>query len=114
LRIKHINTSIVSDINRLSDITCGNCTTSSNVFAYRVITRDIPERVSADVAYQNARKNSDKQNARIELNKALQRVMNDVLNDDTELFKQFSNNDSFKNWLENTVFDATYEQSVPK
>lgn len=80
----------------------------------RLITRDIPERVSADVAYQNARKNSDKQNARIELNKALQRVMNDVLNDDTELFKQFSNNDSFKNWLENTVFDATYEQSVPK
>lgn len=79
----------------------------------KLITKDIPERVSADVAYQNARKNSDKQNARIELNKALQRVMTDVLNDDTELFKQFSSNDSFKSWLENMIFDVTYNQKSP-
>lgn len=88
----------------------GNINWTDSDRVHRLITQDIPERVSADVAYQNARKNSDKQNARIELNKALQRVMTDVLNDDTELFKQFSNNESFKNWLENMMFDVTYTQ----
>lgn len=90
----------------------GNINWTDSDRVHRLITQDIPERVSADVAYQNARNNSDKQNARIELNKALQRVMTDVLNDDTELFKQFSNNDSFKNWLENMMFDVTYEQKT--
>ena len=30
---------------------------------------------------------------------------------DTELFKQFSDNESFKRWLTDTVFGLTYEQS---
>jgi len=90
----------------------GNVNWTDSDRVHRLITKDIPERVSADVAYQNARKNSDKQNARIELNKALERVMTDVLNDDTELFKQFSNNDSFKSWLENMMFDVTYKQQA--
>ena len=51
-------------------------------------------RVAADKAYQNARQNSDKQNARIEHDKALGRVMTAVLKDDTELFKQFMDNES--------------------
>ncbi len=34
--------------------------------------------------------------------------MNGVLKDDTELFKQFSDNESFKRWLSDTVFAATY------
>ena len=40
-----------------------------------MITEEIPAKVAADKAYQNAMKNSDKQNARIEHDKALQRVM---------------------------------------
>jgi type I restriction enzyme R subunit len=75
----------------------------------RLITKDIPARVAADGAYQNARKNSDKQNARIEHDKALERVMTGVLKDDTELFKLFSDNEGFKRWLKDTVFALTYE-----
>ncbi len=37
----------------------------------QLITREIPQKVAADTAYQNAIKNSDKQNARIEHDKAL-------------------------------------------
>jgi type I restriction enzyme R subunit len=66
--------------------------------------------VSADPAYQNAMKNNDKQNARIEHDKALQRVMVDLLSDHTELFKQFSDNPSFKKWLSDTNFGATYNK----
>jgi len=75
---------------------------------HQLITQEIPARVGADRAYQNARKNSDKQNARIEHDKALTRVMTAVLKDDTELFKQFSDNESFRKWLTDTVFALTY------
>jgi type I restriction enzyme R subunit len=54
-------------------------------------------------------KNSDRQNARIEHDKALERVMTAILQDDTELFKQFSDNDSFRNWLKEKIFLLTYQ-----
>jgi type I restriction enzyme R subunit len=78
---------------------------------HRLITQDIPAKVAADKAFQNARKNSDRQNARIEHDKALKRVMTAVLKDDTELFKQFSDNESFRQWLADTVFNVTYDNA---
>ena len=77
---------------------------------HKLITEDIPNRVAADKAYQNAKQNSDKQNARIEHDKALARVMTAVLKDDTELFKQFMDNESFRRWLTDTVFGITYDR----
>jgi type I restriction enzyme, R subunit len=38
--------------------------------------------------------------------------MNAVLKDDTELFKQFSDNESFRRWLSDTVFAVTYEERM--
>jgi len=76
----------------------------------KLITEEIPARVAADSAYQNARKYSDKQNARVEHDKALLRVMTALLKDDTELFKQFSDNESFRRWLTDMVFALTYSE----
>ena len=75
---------------------------------HKLITEDIPVSVAADTSYQNARSNSDRQNARIECDNALSRVITGLLQDDTELFKQFMDNDSFRHWLQETVFDLTY------
>ncbi len=75
----------------------------------KVIAEEIPARVAQDKAYQNAQANSDKQNAKLEHDKALNRVVQELLSDHTELFKQFSDNPSFKRWLTDTVFDATYQ-----
>jgi type I restriction enzyme R subunit len=55
------------------------------------------------------KKHSDKQNACIEHDNALLRVMTSVMKDDTELFKQFMDNDGFKRWMTDTVFDLTYD-----
>ncbi len=77
----------------------------------RLIVEDIPSQVAADKRYQNAQRNNDKGNARIEHDKALGRVMNAVLKDDTELFKQFSDNESFRRWLSDSVFSATYRNA---
>ena len=74
-----------------------------------LITETIPSRVAEDAAYRNAQQNSDKQNARIEHDKALVRVMTSVMKDDTELFKQFMDNESFKRWMTDTVFDLTFD-----
>lgn len=76
---------------------------------HRLITEDIPNRVAADRAYRNAMRNSDRQNARIEHDQALVRVMQAVLRDDTELFKQFVDNEGFQRWLKDTVFGLTYD-----
>jgi type I restriction enzyme R subunit len=38
--------------------------------------------------------------------------MNAVLKDDTDLFKLFVDNDSFRRWMTDTVFRLTYEPST--
>ncbi|OGA55315.1 MAG: DEAD/DEAH box helicase [Betaproteobacteria bacterium RIFCSPLOWO2_12_FULL_62_58] len=103
------------ELDRLSNILktfndqFGNIRWSDEDRVRRLITQEIPDRVAADTAFQNAKKHSDRQNARIEHDKALIRVMTAVLKDDTELFKQFSDNDSFRKWLADTVFALTYQ-----
>lgn len=71
---------------------------------------EIPAMVSRDEKYQNAMKNSDKQNARMESERALQQVIFDIMADNMELFKQFQDNPSFKKWLSDLVFNLTYNK----
>ena len=71
----------------------------------------MPEKVAADTAYRNAMENSDEQNARIEHDKALERAVTALLSDHAELFKQFSDNESFRRWLSETNFRTTYRQA---
>jgi len=78
---------------------------------HTIITVDIPQKVSADKAYQNAMKQNDPQNARIEHDKALERVIVEMLTDHTELFKQFMDNLSFRKWLADTIFIETYKSA---
>lgn len=74
----------------------------------------IPDMVAKDEKYQNAMKNSDKQNARMESERALQQVIFSVMADNMELFKQFQDNPSFKKWLSDMVFNMTYEPNNGK
>ena len=78
----------------------------------KVIAEELPAKVASDKAYQNAIKNSDKQNARIEHDEALKRAVTEFLSDHTELFKQFSDNLSFRKWLSETNFRRTYFQGT--
>lgn len=76
----------------------------------KIITEELPAMVAEDRAYQNAKVNSDRQNARIEHDRALERAMTGLLADHTELFKQFSDNGSFRRWLLESSFRATYDR----
>ena len=79
----------------------------------RLISEELPAKVAADQAYQNAIANSDAQNARIEHDRALQRAMNDLIADHTEFFKQFSDDASFRQWLSGRLFALTYNRPEP-
>ena len=75
----------------------------------RVIAVDIPARVNADERYQNAKKNSDRENARVEHDRALDDAINERMSDEAELFAKFFQNPLFQNWLRDTIFKATYD-----
>ena len=59
----------------------------------------------------NATRNSDEQNARIEHDKVLGRVITDLLNDDTTLYQQYTENEDFKRWMADAVFRIAYRQA---
>jgi type I restriction enzyme R subunit len=104
------------ELDRLSNIIrgfndlFGNITWEDGDRIRQLIATEIPNKVAANTAYQNAKQNSDKQNARIEHDKALGNVIIGLMKDDTELFKQFSDNPEFKRWLADTIFSATYDR----
>ena len=105
-----------SELDRLSNIIAtfndlfGDIAWEDSHRVRRLITEEIPSRVAVDTAFRNARENSDKENARIEHDRALLRVMTGVMKDDTELFKQFVDNEGFKRWMSDTVFGLAYER----
>ena len=70
----------------------------------------IPERVEANEAYRIAIQGSDEENARIEHDHALEEVVMSTLECGAELYKLFSENESFKRWLRNKSFSATYQR----
>ena len=79
-----------------------------------MIAEELPTKVAQDRAYQNALANSDLQNARIEHDGALERAMTELLADHTELFKQFSDNESFRAWLFKEIFEMTYKNAMDR
>ena len=74
----------------------------------RFFDEDLPKDVTAHKAYQNAMNNSDEQNARIELEKAMNDIMVDVMNTHTDLFKLYSDDESFRRMLLDKMFQMTY------
>ena len=72
----------------------------------------LPDKVTANIAYRNARRNSDQENARLESNRALDAEMLQTVQSDAELYKQFAENADFKDWLYRQIFAATYTAEV--
>ena len=71
---------------------------------------ELPNEVANSDAYQNAMKNSDRATARIESDAALIQAILKSMTSGVELFKEFQDNPSFKTWLQEFVFNNTYNQ----
>ena len=77
--------------------------------ADRVVKRirdDIAPQVAADVAYMNAKENTP-HTARMAHDEALAKVMQHLLKDDTQVYKQFVENESFKRFVGDMVYALT-------
>jgi hypothetical protein len=74
------------------------------------ISTEIPEKVLADQDYTNAIANNDVDNAKLALGDALRKVMQGMLRDETQLFKQFADNPDFRKWLTDAIFKSTYDR----
>jgi type I restriction enzyme, R subunit len=95
----------LSSILRVFNETWGTLFIDADRVARR-IREDIAPQVAADQAYQNAKSNTP-HTARIAHDQALGKVMQLLLKDDTEVYKQFVQNDSFKRAVSEMVYAIT-------
>ena len=72
----------------------------------RRIRDDIAPQVAADTAYRNARENTP-HTARLAHDQALAKVMQLLLKEDTQVYKQFVENESFKRFVGDMVYAIT-------
>ena len=99
------------ELDRLSNILktfnehFGTLFTDSDRVAKR-IRDDIAPRVAADAAYKNAKENTP-HTARMAHDQALGKAMQLLLKDDTEIYKQFVENESFRRLLSDMVYSIT-------
>jgi type I restriction enzyme R subunit len=99
------------ELDRLSNIiktfneNFGTLFTDTDRVAKR-IRDDIAPKVAADAAYQNAKENTP-HTARMAHDQALGRVMQHLLKDDTQVYKQFVENESFKRFVGDMVYALT-------
>jgi type I restriction enzyme R subunit len=99
------------ELDRLSNIlktfneNFGTLFTDSDRVAKR-IRDDIAPKVAADVAYQNAKQNTP-HTARMAHDQALAKVMQHLLKDDTQVYKQFVENESCKRFVGDMVYELT-------
>lgn len=84
-----------------------NVSTDKDRIVHMVIY-DLPAMVRLDESYQNAKQNSDIQNARSECEDATKSAVKRCITSDMELFKAFTENDIFRQWVMNMVFSQTY------
>jgi len=99
------------ELDRLSNILktfndhFGTMFTDTDRVAQR-IRNDIAPKVAADMAYKNAKENTP-HTARMAHDQALGKVMQLLLKDDTQVYKQFVENDSFKRFVGDMVYAIT-------
>ncbi len=72
----------------------------------RRIRDDIAPTVAADKAYQNAKENTP-HTARMAHDQALGKAMQVLLKDDTQVYKQFVENESFRRFVGDMVYAIT-------
>jgi type I restriction enzyme R subunit len=70
------------------------------------IRQDIAPKVAADTAYQNAKANTP-HTARMAHDQALSKVMQSLLKEESQVYKQFVENESFKRYVSDMVFHMT-------
>lgn len=78
----------------------------------RFLFEDLPEEISKDEEYQNAKQYSDRQNAKITFEKKLVDKFQEFIFDHTEAYRKFTDDSDFKAWLSDTLFNMDYDKGA--
>ena len=106
------------ELERLSEIVAsfnalfGNISWQDEERIRQRLTEEVPAMVAENQTYQTAMANNDKANAKVAMVDALTKVMLGLVKDETQLFREYSDNEDFKKWFEDAVFRSTYKKSA--
>ncbi|MFM6204126.1 type I restriction endonuclease subunit R, partial [Planktothrix sp.] len=106
------------NIDRLSNIIqdfndrFGNIDWTEKDQVWRCLLEELPQEISQDEDYQNAKQYSDRQNARITFEKKLVDKFQDFIFNHTEAYRKFTDDPDFKAWLSETLFKMDYDKGV--
>ena len=106
------------ELERLSEIVAsfnalfGNISWQDEERIRQRLTEEVPAMVAENQTYQTAMANNDKANAKVAMVDALAKVMLGLVKDETQLFREYSDNEDFKKWFEDAVFRSTYKKSA--
>ena len=70
---------------------------------------ELPIRLSTDIAFINAAKNSDKNTAQQQCNMSLMAIIAQMLNENTEFCRNYLDNPDFMNFINQRVFQEAYK-----
>jgi len=76
----------------------------------RLITEELPATVAADKAYQHAIRQGDRENARLEMARALKAAIAVLVYDHAELYKQFTQDPDFNRQVSDDIFALTFNR----
>ena len=80
----------------------------------RFLFEELPEKIGANGRVQNALRNSDNQNARIEHDRAVDDELLGSLSDHTDLYALYNTDRAFKAWLQERLFAVAKHRSSPQ
>jgi type I restriction enzyme, R subunit len=76
----------------------------------KILTQEIPEQLGIDASILETIKNSDKQNAKVSMDKRLFDLMQGLMFSHTEIYKKFVDDPDFKNRYQDFIFDIMWEK----
>ncbi len=79
----------------------------------RFLFEELPGEISRDEEYQNAKKYSDRQNARITHERKVESKFQAIMADQTELYRKFADEPEFRRWVYDTLFKMDYDLGQP-
>ncbi|GEN36602.1 type I restriction endonuclease subunit R [Aneurinibacillus danicus] len=74
----------------------------------RFMLEELPQKVAENEEYQNTKKFSDRQNAKITFTRILGEVFQDYMFDQFDMYQKFTENEEFRQWYTDKLFESDY------
>ena len=81
-----------------------------NIDKARQQLEELPDRLQDDEAFVNAVRNSNRETAQLQFHASMLNIIVQMLNENSEFTRNYLDNPSFQNFINQRVFDAAYNR----